>query len=173
MFLHRVNQVLFSPLSPNSLLFLFPFFLPNRIDIYICIIQHVLIVAQVEEIREMIDRIQTNVEDVKKKHSAILSAPQTDESEFQILFCPLFSTGETRPMIFDDQKKKKRKDGKLDRSKLIPSLKPIQPILSPYSFVPSSLLHFLARGTNLKEGKDIFVGHVYYIVVERMKIFKI
>lgn len=31
----------------------------------------------------MIDRIQTNVEDVKKKHSAILSAPQTDESEFQ------------------------------------------------------------------------------------------
>ncbi|KAG5332440.1 STX protein, partial [Acromyrmex charruanus] len=33
----------------------------------------------VEEIREMIDRIQTNVEDVKKKHSAILSAPQTDE----------------------------------------------------------------------------------------------
>lgn len=63
-----------------------------------------------EEIREMIDRIQTNVEDVKKKHSAILSAPQTDESEFQILFCPLFSTGETDfwPMIFDDQKKKRK-----------------------------------------------------------------
>lgn len=39
---------------------------------------------QVEEIREMIDRIQTNVEDVKKKHSAILSAPQTDESEFNL-----------------------------------------------------------------------------------------
>lgn len=111
MFLHRVNQVLFSPLSPNSLLFLFPFFLPSRSYryVYICIIQHVLIVAQVEEIREMIDRIQTNVEDVKKKHSAILSAPQTDESEFQILFCPLFSTGETRPMIFDDQKKKKKR----------------------------------------------------------------
>ncbi|KAK7580083.1 hypothetical protein V9T40_000712 [Parthenolecanium corni] len=35
--------------------------------------------AEVEEIREMIDRIQTNVEEVKKKHSAILSAPQTDE----------------------------------------------------------------------------------------------
>lgn len=30
----------------------------------------------------MIDRIQTNVEEVKKKHSAILSAPQTDESKF-------------------------------------------------------------------------------------------
>lgn len=31
----------------------------------------------------MIDRIQTNVEEVKKKHSAILSAPQTDESEYK------------------------------------------------------------------------------------------
>ncbi|KAK0091922.1 hypothetical protein PV326_002521 [Microctonus aethiopoides] len=36
--------------------------------------------AEVEEIREMIDTIQTNVEEVKKKHSAILSAPQTDET---------------------------------------------------------------------------------------------
>lgn len=35
---------------------------------------------QVEEIRENIDKIQANVEEVKKKHSAILSAPQTDES---------------------------------------------------------------------------------------------
>ena len=34
------------------------------------------------EIRENIDKIQANVEEVKKKHSAILSAPQTDESEF-------------------------------------------------------------------------------------------
>ncbi|XP_020286185.1 syntaxin isoform X3 [Pseudomyrmex gracilis] len=41
--------------------------------------------AEVEEIREMIDRIQTNVEDVKKKHSAILSAPQTDEKVKQEL----------------------------------------------------------------------------------------
>lgn len=30
----------------------------------------------------MIDRIQTNVEEVKKKHSAILSAPQSDESKY-------------------------------------------------------------------------------------------
>jgi syntaxin 1A len=37
--------------------------------------------AEVEEIREMIDKIQANVEEVKKKHSAILSAPQTDESK--------------------------------------------------------------------------------------------
>lgn len=36
---------------------------------------------EVEEIREMIDKIQANVEEVKKKHSAILSAPQSDESE--------------------------------------------------------------------------------------------
>lgn len=36
---------------------------------------------QVEEIREMIDKIQANVEEVKKKHSAILSAPQSDESK--------------------------------------------------------------------------------------------
>lgn len=35
--------------------------------------------AEVEEIRENIDKIQTNVEEVKKKHSCILSAPQTDE----------------------------------------------------------------------------------------------
>lgn len=36
---------------------------------------------QVNEIRENIDKIQANVEEVKKKHSAILSAPQTDESK--------------------------------------------------------------------------------------------
>lgn len=35
-----------------------------------------------EGIRGMIDKIQANVEEVKKKHSAILSAPQTDESNF-------------------------------------------------------------------------------------------
>lgn len=36
---------------------------------------------EVELVREMIDKIQSNVEEVKKKHSGILSAPQTDESE--------------------------------------------------------------------------------------------
>ena len=35
----------------------------------------------VEEIRTNIDKIQANVEEVKRKHSAILSAPQTDESK--------------------------------------------------------------------------------------------
>lgn len=38
--------------------------------------------SEVEEIRDMIDKIQANVEEVKKKHSAILSAPQSDESEW-------------------------------------------------------------------------------------------
>jgi len=40
---------------------------------------------EVEEIRENIDKIQSNVEDVKIKHSAILSAPQTDEKMKQEL----------------------------------------------------------------------------------------
>lgn len=34
---------------------------------------------QVEEIRAMIDKISDNVDAVKKKHSDILSAPQTDD----------------------------------------------------------------------------------------------
>jgi len=41
--------------------------------------------AEVEEIREMIDKVQNNVEEVKKKHSAILSAPTTDEKMKQEL----------------------------------------------------------------------------------------
>jgi len=41
--------------------------------------------TEVEEIRENIDKIQANVEEVKKKHSAILSAPQTDEKVKQEL----------------------------------------------------------------------------------------
>lgn len=36
---------------------------------------------QVEEIRQMIDKIASNVEEVKMKHSTILSAPQTDDSK--------------------------------------------------------------------------------------------
>jgi len=39
----------------------------------------------VEEIRANIDKIQANVEEVKRKHSAILSAPQTDEKMKQEL----------------------------------------------------------------------------------------
>jgi len=40
---------------------------------------------EVEEIRDNIDRIQGCVEEVKRKHSAILSAPQTDEKMKQEL----------------------------------------------------------------------------------------
>lgn len=46
----------------------------------------VISILQVNEIRENIDKIQANVEEVKKKHSAILSAPQTDESNIVIVF---------------------------------------------------------------------------------------
>lgn len=39
----------------------------------------------------MIDKIQANVEEVKKKHSAILSAPQSDESKlFYIHYFVIF-----------------------------------------------------------------------------------
>jgi phage shock protein A len=41
--------------------------------------------VQVEEIRRMIDKIATNVDEVKKKHSSILAAPQTEESEKHML----------------------------------------------------------------------------------------
>ncbi|GLH01667.1 Syntaxin-1A [Gryllus bimaculatus] len=41
--------------------------------------------AEVEEIRGMIDKIEASVEEVKKKHSDILSAPQTDEKVKQEL----------------------------------------------------------------------------------------
>ena len=36
---------------------------------------------QVEEIRGFIDKISENVEEVKRKHSAILASPNPDESE--------------------------------------------------------------------------------------------
>ncbi|XP_076344608.1 syntaxin-like isoform X2 [Tachypleus tridentatus] len=40
---------------------------------------------EVEEIRENVEKIETNVEEVKKKHSTILSAPETDEKMKQEL----------------------------------------------------------------------------------------
>lgn len=48
---------------------------------------------EVEEIREMIDKIQANVEEVKKKHSAILSAPQSDESKYQTILHAILCEG--------------------------------------------------------------------------------
>lgn len=38
-------------------------------------------VMQVNEIRSMIEKIAADVDEVKKKHSAILSAPHTDDSK--------------------------------------------------------------------------------------------
>lgn len=50
----------------------------------------------------MIDKIQANVEEVKKKHSAILSAPQSDESEYFQFILLVHSTGEdfNQPDLF-------------------------------------------------------------------------
>ena len=47
---------------------------------------------EVEEIRENIDKIQNNVDDVKHKHSAILCAPQTDESTSKVIISNIFPT---------------------------------------------------------------------------------
>jgi len=38
--------------------------------------------GQVNDIRKMIDKIAVDVDEVKKKHSAILSAPQTEDSQY-------------------------------------------------------------------------------------------
>ena len=66
---------------------------------------------EVEFIRENIDKIQNNVDEVKRKHSAILSAPQTDDSKIAYDCknpCPIFSReksllcrNETRAGRFD------------------------------------------------------------------------
>ncbi len=40
---------------------------------------------EVEEMRQMIDEIESNVEEVKKKHSVILSAPQSDDSKSKFM----------------------------------------------------------------------------------------
>ena len=62
----------------------------------------------VEEIRANIDKIQANVEEVKRKHSAILSAPQTDESKQYYFFFSRDSdltTSVVRPSVwFHNQK---------------------------------------------------------------------
>ena len=48
-----------------------------------------------EEIRNNIDKITQNVEEVKKKHSDILSAPQPDESKYGFVkvtnYCAIYS----------------------------------------------------------------------------------
>ena len=55
---------------------------------------------QVDEIRQMIDKIASNVEEVKKKHSAILSAPQTDDSKY-LSYLILYANSLDVMMIFE------------------------------------------------------------------------
>ena len=66
---------------------------------------------QVDEIRQMIDKIASNVEEVKKKHSAILSAPQTDDSKYLsylILSYLIFRVSESRERRLNEMLKKKK-----------------------------------------------------------------
>lgn len=48
-------------------------------------LSNVYLFFQVEEIRGMIDKIAFNVDEVKKKHGAILAAPQPDDSKRSLL----------------------------------------------------------------------------------------
>lgn len=84
--------------------------------------------SEVEEIREMVDKIQNNVEEVKKKHSAILSAPQTDESKhystfnkLKVLtfFLPPETKQELEDLMADIKKNANKVRGKLKVSFLI------------------------------------------------------
>jgi syntaxin 1A len=79
--------------------------------------------SEVEEVREMIDKIQNNVEEVKKKHSAILSAPQTDESKWRgikyslmlltAFICCLETKQELEDLMADIKKNANKVRGKL------------------------------------------------------------
>ena len=57
---------------------------------------------EVEDIRSNIDKIQANVEEVKRKHSAILSAPQTDESKELNNYLHLYIMAKTTPFFRDE-----------------------------------------------------------------------
>lgn len=53
---------------------------------------------QVEEIRKMVDKIASDVDEVRKKHSAILAAPQTDDrtkEELELLMADIKSLANT------------------------------------------------------------------------------
>ena len=53
---------------------------------------------EVEDIRSNIDKIHGNVEEVKRKHSAILSAPQTNESK-KLFFFSILKVCLTKTLI--------------------------------------------------------------------------
>lgn len=77
--------------------FFFLYFYKKHHDISVCTriapkncrnsleLSNVYIFFQVEEIRGMIDKIAFNVDEVKKKHGAILAAPQPDDSKRSLL----------------------------------------------------------------------------------------
>ena len=62
---------------------------------------------EVEDIRENIGKIQNNVEEVKRKHSAILSAPQTDESKIIIVHGVSRSPSSSRSRVLSCRSKSK------------------------------------------------------------------
>lgn len=49
------------------------------------LMRHVVCVWKVGEVRRLIDKISSQVDEVVKKHSAILSAPNPEESEYGLL----------------------------------------------------------------------------------------
>lgn len=77
--------------------FFFLYFYKKHHDISVCTriapkncrnsleLSNVYLFFQVEEIRGMIDKIAFNVDEVKKKHGAILAAPQPDDSKRSLL----------------------------------------------------------------------------------------
>ncbi|NXH18489.1 STX1A protein, partial [Bucco capensis] len=58
---------------------------------------------QVEEIRGFIDKISENVEEVKRKHSAILASPNPDESKERAGKTPPFSTKPAQHLLVSIQ----------------------------------------------------------------------
>ena len=57
---------------------------------YHCHFDTYVVHCQVNEIRDMIEKIAVNVDDVKKKQSTILSAPHTDDSQSFFVFLYTF-----------------------------------------------------------------------------------
>jgi len=55
------------------------------INCCVVVVQGFIGLFQVNEIRTMIDKIAADVDEVKKKHSAILSAPHTDDSMYKFI----------------------------------------------------------------------------------------
>lgn len=72
-FLQLLNFILQRKIYLNNLFLLYRYFF-------------IVLIIKVEEIRGSVDLIASNVEEVKKKHSAILSNPVNDPSMFLAIF---------------------------------------------------------------------------------------